>query len=66
MTKMTKMTRYTFHRTTTLKFAYESNSTHLATHKTQELAAYDEVLNNKVLDFIESNLNDGVKVNYAK
>ena len=60
------MTRNPFHCTASLKIAYESNSTHLATHKTQELAAYDEVLNNKVLDFIEIDLNDGVKVNYAK
>jgi hypothetical protein len=32
----------------------------------EELAAYDEVLNNKALEFIEIDLDDGVKVNYAK
>jgi len=32
----------------------------------QELAAYDEVLNNKALEYIDIDLDDGVKVNYAK
>jgi hypothetical protein len=63
---MTKMTKNPFHCTALLKIAYKSNSTHLTTHETQEIAAYDEVLNNKALDFIESDLNDGVEVNYAK
>jgi hypothetical protein len=31
-----------------------------------ELAKYDEVLNNKALKFIDIDLDDGVKVNYAK
>jgi type II restriction/modification system DNA methylase subunit YeeA len=32
----------------------------------EELAAYDEVLNNKALRFIDIDLDDGVVVNYAK
>ena len=32
----------------------------------EELAAYDEVLNNKALSFIDIDLDDGVVVNYAK
>lgn len=60
------MTKNPFHCTASLKIAYKSNSTHLTTHETQEIAAYDEVLNNKALGFIEFDLNDGVKVNYAK
>ena len=32
----------------------------------QELAAYDEKLNNKALGFIDIDLDDGVTVNYAK
>jgi type II restriction/modification system DNA methylase subunit YeeA len=32
----------------------------------QELAAYDEKLNNKALAFVEIDLDDGVAVNYAK
>ena len=32
----------------------------------KELMAYDEKLNNKSLDYIEIDLDDGVKVNYAK
>jgi len=32
----------------------------------QELAAYDEKLNNKALGFIDIDLDDGVAVNYAK
>jgi type II restriction/modification system DNA methylase subunit YeeA len=32
----------------------------------QELAAYDEKLNNKALKFIDIDLDDGVAVNYAK
>jgi len=32
----------------------------------QELAAYDEKLNNKALEFIEIDLDDGVAVNYAR
>ena len=31
-----------------------------------ELAKYDEVLNNKALEYIDIDLDDGVKVNYAK
>ena len=64
--KIYKMTRNPFHCTASLKIAYESNSTHLATHETQELAAYDEALDNKALGLIEIDLNDGVKVNYGK
>jgi len=32
----------------------------------EELAEYDEVLNNKALEYIDIDLDDGVKVNYAK
>jgi len=32
----------------------------------EELMAYDEVLNNKALEYIDIDLDDGVKVNYAK
>ena len=32
----------------------------------EELAKYDEVLNNKALEYIDIDLDDGVKVNYAK
>jgi hypothetical protein len=32
----------------------------------QELAAYDEKLNNKVLGFFDIDLDDGVTVNYGK
>ncbi|KAF5414660.1 MAG: hypothetical protein C5S48_07975 [Candidatus Methanogaster sp.] len=32
----------------------------------EELAAYDEVLHNKSLEYIDIDLDDGVKVNYAK
>ncbi|MDW7733337.1 MAG: class I SAM-dependent DNA methyltransferase, partial [Methanolobus sp.] len=32
----------------------------------EELAKYDEVLNNKALEFIDIDLDDGVVVNYAK
>jgi len=64
MTKMTKMTRNPFHCTASLKIAYECNSTHLATHETQEHAAYDEVLNNKVLGFIEIDLDDNYLMIY--
>ncbi len=32
----------------------------------EELAAYDEVLNNKALEYIDIDLDDGVVVNYAK
>ena len=32
----------------------------------KELAKYDEVLNNKSLQLIEIDLDDGMKVNYAK
>ena len=31
-----------------------------------ELVKYDEVLNNKALEYINIDLDDGVKVNYAK
>jgi hypothetical protein len=32
----------------------------------EELAAYDEVLNNKALAYIDIDLDEGVVVNYAK
>jgi len=32
----------------------------------EELAEYDEVLNNKALEYVDIDLDDGVKVNYAK
>jgi hypothetical protein len=32
----------------------------------EELAKYDNVLNNKALAFVEIDLDDGVTVNYAK
>jgi len=32
----------------------------------EELAKYDEVLNNKALAFVDIDLDDGVVVNYAK
>jgi len=32
----------------------------------EELAAYDEVLHNKSFEYIDIDLDDGVKVNYAK
>ena len=32
----------------------------------EELAEYDEVLNNKALEYIDIDLDDGVVVNYAK
>jgi type II restriction/modification system DNA methylase subunit YeeA len=32
----------------------------------EELAEYDEILNNKALEYIDIDLDDGVKVNYAK
>jgi hypothetical protein len=32
----------------------------------EELAKYDEMLNNKALEYIDIDLDDGVVVNYAK
>ncbi len=32
----------------------------------EELAKYDEVLNNKALAFVDIDLDDGVAVNYAR
>ena len=32
----------------------------------EELTEYDEVLNNKALEYIDIDLDDGVVVNYAK
>ncbi|KAF5427014.1 hypothetical protein C5S42_06095 [Candidatus Methanomarinus sp.] len=32
----------------------------------EELAEYDEMLNNKALEYIDIDLDDGVVVNYAK